>query len=34
MLVAQAKQAVEYFLDTKLEDAVIEKIYRELLLTL
>lgn len=31
MLVAQAKQAVEYFLETRLEDAVIEGTYQELL---
>ena len=30
MLVAQAKYAVEYFLDTKIEDAVIETISKEL----
>ncbi len=30
MLVAQAKQAIEYFLDTKLKDACIEKVYQEL----
>jgi shikimate dehydrogenase len=34
MLIAQAKQAVEYFLDTKIEDAVIDKIYKEMLLTI
>ena len=31
MLVAQAKQAIEYFLDTKLEDSVIEDTYQYLL---
>ncbi len=31
MLVAQAKQAIEYFLDTKLEDNVIEDTYQYLL---
>jgi shikimate dehydrogenase len=31
MLVAQAKQAVEYFLDTTLEDGVIDQVYQELL---
>ncbi len=31
MLVAQAKQAIEYFLDTKLEDRVIEDTYQYLL---
>lgn len=31
MLVAQAKQAIEYFLETKLEDHVIEDTYRYLL---
>lgn len=31
MLVAQAKQAIEYFLDTKLEDKVIDETYQELL---
>ncbi len=31
MLVAQAKQAIEYFLDKKLEDQVIEETYRKLL---
>lgn len=31
MLVAQAKQAIEYFLDQKLEDAVIEDTYQNLL---
>ncbi|MGF7143448.1 shikimate dehydrogenase [Anaerotaenia torta] len=31
MLVAQAKQAIEYFLDQKLEDSVIEDTYRYLL---
>ncbi|MHB8130914.1 MAG: shikimate dehydrogenase family protein [Mobilitalea sp.] len=31
MLVAQAKQAIEYFLDTKLEEKVIDEIYQELL---
>jgi shikimate dehydrogenase len=31
MLVAQAKQAIEYFLDKKLEDRVIEEVYQELL---
>ena len=31
MLVAQAKQAIEYFLDTKLEDRVIEDTYHYLL---
>lgn len=34
MLVAQAKQAIEYFLDTKLEDRVIEETYRILLKTI
>lgn len=34
MLVAQAKQAVEYFLDTELEETVIEKVYQELLTNL
>jgi len=33
MLVAQAKQAIEYFLDTKLEETVIDEIYQELLRT-
>lgn len=31
MLVAQAKQAVEYFLDTQFEETVIDEIYKELL---
>ncbi len=31
MLVAQAKQAIEYFLDKKLEDALIDQVYQELL---
>lgn len=31
MLVAQAKQAIEYFLDKKLDDNVIDEIYHELL---
>jgi shikimate dehydrogenase len=31
MLVAQAKQAIEYFLDVKLEDKVIEETYQYLL---
>ncbi len=31
MLVAQAKQAIEYFLDKKLEDQIIEETYRKLL---
>ncbi|MDD3172440.1 MAG: shikimate dehydrogenase [Herbinix sp.] len=31
MLVAQAKQAIEYFLDKKLEDKVIDDVYQELL---
>jgi Shikimate 5-dehydrogenase len=31
MLVAQAKQAIEYFLDKRLEDDVIDEIYQELL---
>lgn len=31
MLVAQAKQAVEYFLDKKIEDTVIDDIYQKLL---
>jgi shikimate dehydrogenase len=31
MLVAQAKQAIEYFLGTKLEDRVIEDTYQYLL---
>jgi shikimate dehydrogenase len=31
MLVAQAKQAIEYFLETKLEDHIIEDTYRYLL---
>ncbi len=30
MLVAQAKQAIEYFLDKKLEDGIIDEVYREL----
>lgn len=34
MLVAQAKQAIEYFLDTKYEEKVIEEIYQELLKSL
>jgi len=31
MLVAQAKQAIEYFLDRKLEDSLIDEIYQKLL---
>ena len=31
MLIAQAKYAVEYFLDTKIEDSVIDKIYKDYL---
>ncbi|NLK27553.1 MAG: shikimate dehydrogenase [Clostridiales bacterium] len=31
MLIAQAKQAVEYFLDCKIDDSVIEPIYQELI---
>lgn len=31
MLVAQAKQAIEYFLDKKLDDSLIDETYRELL---
>ncbi len=31
MLVAQAKQAIEHFLDKKLEDRIIDEVYRELL---
>ena len=31
MLVAQAKQAIEYFLDVRLEDALIDQTYQELL---
>lgn len=31
MLVAQAKQAIEYFLDKQLEDSLIEEVYQELL---
>ncbi len=31
MLVAQAKQAIEYFLDIKLEEKVIDEVYQELL---
>ncbi len=31
MLVAQAKQAIEYFLDKELEDGVIDEVYHELL---
>lgn len=31
MLVAQAKQAIEYFLDKKIDDGKIEEVYRELL---
>ena len=31
MLVAQAKQAVEYFLDKKIEDSTIDAIYQEML---
>ncbi len=34
MLVAQAKQAIEYFLDTKLDDGLIEEVHLELLETL
>ncbi len=34
MLVAQAKQAIEYFLDQKLDDAVIEDTYQYLLETI
>jgi shikimate dehydrogenase len=34
MLVAQAKQAIEYFLDTKLEDKIIDEVYQELLKTI
>jgi shikimate dehydrogenase len=34
MLIAQAKKAVEYFLDIKLDDAVMEKIYEDLIKTL
>lgn len=34
MLVAQAKQAIEHFLDTRLEDSVIDTIYQELLTNL
>jgi shikimate dehydrogenase len=34
MLVAQAKQAIEYFLDKKLEDRVIDEVYQELLKTI
>ncbi|HHV09072.1 MAG TPA: shikimate dehydrogenase [Clostridiales bacterium] len=34
MLVAQAKQAIEYFLDTKLDDGLIEQVHQELLETL
>lgn len=34
MLVAQAKQAIEYFLDQKLEDQVIDEVYQELINTL
>jgi shikimate dehydrogenase len=33
MLVAQAKQAIEYFLDKKLEDKIIDEVYQELLKT-
>jgi shikimate dehydrogenase len=32
MLVAQAKQAIEYFLDTTLEETVIDKVYQDLLM--
>lgn len=32
MLVAQAKYAVEHFLDTKIDDDIIDKIYKELLM--
>jgi shikimate dehydrogenase len=32
MLVAQAKYAVEYFLDKKIDDAVIDQIYKDILL--
>lgn len=32
MLVAQAKQAVEYFLETELEETVIDDVYKELLI--
>ena len=31
MLVAQAKQAIEYFLDKKLEDGLIDEVYQDLL---
>lgn len=34
MLVAQAKQAIEYFLDTQLEDSVIDKTYQDLMKTI
>lgn len=34
MLVAQAKQAIEYFLDRKLEDRLIDEVYQELLTTI
>lgn len=34
MLVAQAKQAIEYFLDQKLEEQVIDEVYQELLKTI
>ncbi len=34
MLVAQAKQAAEYFLDTKIDEAVIDEIYKKMLETL
>jgi shikimate dehydrogenase len=32
MLVAQAKQAIEYFLDITLEETVIDDVYQELLI--
>jgi shikimate dehydrogenase len=32
MLVAQAKQAIEYFLDITLEETVIDEVYQELLI--
>ncbi|HWT77076.1 MAG TPA: shikimate dehydrogenase [Mobilitalea sp.] len=34
MLVAQAKQAIEYFLDTKIDDRFIDEVYRDLLKTI
>ncbi len=34
MLIAQAKQAIEYFLDKKLDDGLIEQVHQELLETL